>query len=102
MNMTNKSRYMTKAISEELEIELQAVLWQFYDEINQKRKEQMDYLQVFEIEVCENTLTITNKQEAPPLQTKFVINNKVKGAKNTTVWIIDDASYQTMLFPEDY
>ncbi|PTY77564.1 hypothetical protein B5V89_14035 [Heyndrickxia sporothermodurans] len=100
--MTNKSRYMTKAISEELDIELQVVLWQFYDEINEQRKEQMDYLQVFEISVCEETLTITNRQEVPSLQTKVIINNKVKGAKNTTVWIIDDERYQTMLFPKDY
>ncbi|MBL5766579.1 hypothetical protein B5V88_05375 [Heyndrickxia sporothermodurans] len=100
--MTNNSRYMTKAISEELDIELQVVLWQFYDEINEQRKEQMDYLQVFEISVCEETLTITNRQEVPSLQTKVIINNKVKGAKNTTVWIIDDERYQTMLFPKDY
>lgn len=102
MNMTNKSRYMTKAISEELDLELQVVLWQLYDEINKQRKEQMDYLQVFEIEVCKKTLTITKRQEAPPLQTKFIINNKVKGVKNTTVWIIDDEGFQTMLFPKDY
>ncbi|WP_340461192.1 DUF960 family protein [Niallia circulans] len=100
--MTNKSRYMTKAISEELDIELQVVLWKFYDEINEQRKEQMDYLQVFEISVCVETLTITNRQEVPSLQTKVIINNKVKGAKNTTVWIIDDERYQTMLFPKDY
>lgn len=93
---------MTKAISEELDIELQVVLWQFYDEINEQRKEQMDYLQVFEISVCEETLTITNRKEVPSLQTKVIINNKVKGAKNTTVWIIDDERYQTMLFPKDY
>lgn len=93
---------MTKAISEELDIELQVVLWQFYDEINEQRKEQMDYLQVFEISVCEETLTITNRQEVSSLQTKVIINNKVKGAKNTTVWIIDDERYQTMLFPKDY
>ncbi|MDR4316645.1 Staphylococcal protein of uncharacterised function (DUF960) [Niallia circulans] len=102
MNLTNKSRYMTKAISEELDIELQVVLWKFYDEINEQRKEQMDYLQVFEISVCVETLTITNRQEVPSLQTKVIINNKVKGAKNTTVWIIDDERYQTMLFPKDY
>lgn len=102
MNMTNKSRYMTKAISEELDLELQVVLWQLYDEINKQRKEQMDYLQVFEIEVCKKTLTITKRQEAPPLQTKFIINNKAKGVKNTTVWIIDDEGFQTMLFPKDY
>lgn len=93
---------MTKAISEELDIELQVVLWKFYDEINEQRKEQMDYLQVFEISVCVETLTITNRQEVPSLQTKVIINNKVKGAKNTTVWIIDDERYQTMLFPKDY
>ncbi|KAA0808414.1 hypothetical protein EI976_12560 [Bacillus licheniformis] len=102
MNMINKSRYMTKAISEELSIELQAVLWQLYDEITEQRKEQMDYLQVFKIEVCVNTLMITNRQEEPPIQAKFTINNKIKGIKNTTVWIIDDTKYQTMLFPKDY
>ena len=102
MNMTKKSRFMTKAISEVLDMELQAVLWQIYDEIIEQRKGHMDYLQVFEIEVCEKTLTITNRQEAPPFQTKFIINNKIKGDKNTTVWIIDAARYQTMLFPEDY
>ena len=77
-------------------------MWKFYDEINEQRKEQMDYLQVFEISVCVETLTITNRQEVPSLQTKVIINNKVKGAKNTTVWIIDDERYQTMLFPKDY
>ncbi|HFK1768064.1 TPA: DUF960 family protein [Bacillus paranthracis] len=100
--MTNKSRYITIAINEELSIELQAVLWQLHDELVEQRKGQMDYLQIFEIEVCEKTLTITNRQEEPPFQTKFIINNKIKGIKNTTVWIIDDARYQTMLLPEDY
>lgn len=100
--MTNISRYMTKAISEEVCLELQTLLWQFYDDLNEQRKEQMDYLQVFEIDVCEKTLTITNRQEEPPLQTKFNISSKIKGAKNTTVWIIDDVGYQTMLFPNDY
>lgn len=42
--MTNKPRYMTKAISEEVSTELQAILWQLYDEIEEQRKEQLDYL----------------------------------------------------------
>ncbi|MGW6190587.1 DUF960 family protein [Bacillus cereus] len=100
--MTKKSRYMTKTISEELGIEVQAILWESYDDIKKQRNEQMDYLQVFEIEVLDDTLVITNRQEKPQLRTSFFIKNKIKLIKNTTVWIIDDTDYLTMMFPTDY
>lgn len=102
MTVQNKPRYVTRTISEELSIELQAIVWQFYDEIIEQRKEKMDYLQVFEIESNESSLTLTNRQEELPFQIKIIIKNKVKGAKNTSIWVIDDLDYLTMLFPTDY
>ncbi|SDQ06638.1 protein of unknown function [Virgibacillus salinus] len=102
MTEKHKSRYMTKAINEELNVKLQMTLWQLMDILALKRKDKMDYLQVFDIIVSGSRLKIINKQEHPYMVEKFININGNTITKSITVWIIDDIDKQTMLFPSDY
>ncbi|MGP4107933.1 DUF960 family protein [Virgibacillus sp. L01] len=96
-----KSRYMTKAINEALNLELQMNLWKLMDLLATKRKEKMDYFQAFDINVYNKGLRVTNKQELPYMREEFInISGKIN-TKTMTVWIIDDTDKQTMLFPSD-
>ncbi|SDM42583.1 DUF960 family protein [Sediminibacillus halophilus] len=72
MPKKHKSRYMTKAISEEVNVELKMLLWGVMDLLASERKETMDYLQVFDIIVSDNKLRMTNKQEQSYLKEEFI------------------------------
>ena len=62
---------MTRAINEELNIEIQTLLWGLLDSISNKRKDKMDYFQVFQIERKGNHIKITNRQEQPVVNAKL-------------------------------
>lgn len=96
-----KPRYVTRAINGELNIEIQVLLWELLDSIAVSRKDKMDYLQVFEIVNSGNKLKITNRQEQPAMKKELIIESTLE-IKDTTVWIINEPNYQTMLFPSDY
>ncbi|TYS18053.1 hypothetical protein FZC78_09505 [Rossellomorea vietnamensis] len=100
--MTSKPRYMTRAINEELSIEIQALLWGLLDSIVIIRKDKMDYLQVFEIVNNCKSIKITNHQEQPYLKQEIVLEHVLMNVKATVVWIINEPNKQTMLFPSDY
>lgn len=102
MTEQGKSRYMTRVIKEELNIEMQALLWKLLDSIAIKREDKMDYLQVFEIKSDGNNVKIINRQEQPAINEEILIGQGVLSKKDTTVWIIDEPDKQTMLFPSDY
>lgn len=98
-----KQRYVTKAVNEELNIEIQVLLWELLDSIAVKRKDKMDYLQVFEIVIDGNNIKIINRQEQPAMKEELAIMEQGSmGIEDIIVWIIDDLEYQTMLFPKDY
>ncbi|WP_374717467.1 DUF960 family protein [Neobacillus sp.] len=97
-----KPRYMTRAINEELNIKMQAFLWELLDLIALKRKDKMDYLQVFEIVNIGNKIKVINYQEQPTIKEELIIELGRMNIKDTTVWIIDEPDKQTMLFPSDY
>lgn len=103
MDDIRKLRYVTKTISEEVSLEVQALLWRLMDILKAKRKEQMDYLQIFEIMINKKHIYILNKQEKPPILEKFVFGNSfINNSNKIVVWIIDDHEKQVMLFPSDY
>jgi hypothetical protein len=101
---TNKTkRYMTRAISEELHMEIAIILWQLID----RQKEQgveLDYLQVFELSISEdNKLAITHRQEKPERRETWIIPLEDAAPIARTVWCIDNSTDgQIMLFPQDY
>ena len=98
----HRFRYITKAINDEVEVEIQILLWKLMDLLATERKERMDYFQAFDINYDDKQLKITNKQEQPFMEEEFINISGVVFAKNMTVWIIDDIDKQTMLFPSDY
>lgn len=102
MTEQRKPRYMTRAINEELNIEMQALLWELFDSIAVKRKDKMDYLQVFDIVNGGNNIEIINHQEQPAMMEELIIEQGSMEIEDTIVWIIDDLENQTMLFPKDY
>ena len=103
MTERKKNRYITKAIAEELGPEIQDILWGIMDSVATERKEKMDYLQVFNITTTVKGIRIVNKQEQPKFEEEYLIRNDNGIANgNTTIWIIDESNFQTMMFPSDY
>ncbi|MFJ7725876.1 DUF960 family protein [Neobacillus sp. NPDC097160] len=102
MNEQRKPRYMTRAISEKISIEMQTLLWELLDSIAVQRKDKMDYLQVFEFVNINKKIKIINSQEQPPIKEEIIIEQGIMNLKDTTIWIIDEPDKQTMLFPSDY
>ncbi|NEY18574.1 DUF960 domain-containing protein [Bacillus ginsengihumi] len=102
MAKQGKPRYVTRAINVELNIEIQVLLWELLDSIAIKRKDTMDYLQLFEIKSDGNNVKIINQQEQPAIKQEIIIEQGVLSIKDITVWIIDESDKQIMLFPSDY
>jgi hypothetical protein len=102
MTKQEKPRYVTRAINKELNIEIQVLLWELLDAITVKRKDKMDYLQVFEIKSDGNNVKIINRQEQPAIKEEVIIGQGGLSVKDNTVWIIDESDKKTMLFPNDY
>ncbi len=102
MTEQRKPRYVTRAINEELNIEIQVLLWELLDSIAIKRENKMDYLQVFEIVNIGNKIKIINRQEQPTMKEVLIIEQGALNVKDTTVWTIDEPDKLTMLFPSDY
>ncbi|RTZ51678.1 hypothetical protein EKO25_26100, partial [Bacillus sp. SAJ1] len=95
-------RYITRAIAEELNPEIQVIVWGIMDSVERRRKDKMDYLQVFNITANDKGIRIVNKQEQPQFEEEYLIRNDGIANENITIWIIDEPNIQTMMFPRDY
>lgn len=96
-----EKRYMTRAISEELDLEIAVLLWQLID-VKNKLDVELDYLQVFELSISNGKQAIIHRQEVPERQA-FLIHPLVNTEPITrTIWCIDNGDSQMMLFPADY
>jgi hypothetical protein len=102
MTEQKKPRYVTRAINDEVNIEIQVLLWELMNSIAVKRKDKMDYLQVFEIVNSGNKFKVINRQEQPAMREVLVIEHGSMDLDHLTVWIIDEPDKQTMLSPNDY
>lgn len=94
-------RYMTRAIAEEMHIEIQLLLWHFIDELKRQGLE-LDYLQVFELSVEDGKQIVVHRQEVPERKQKWSIALENARPITEKVWCIDDGQNQMMLFPSDY
>lgn len=97
------NRYVTRGISEEVDIRLQLAMWSLIDTLKEDGKVKMDYLQIFKIENENNFVKIEHEQEVPKYRNIHIldiadikVNGKIK------VYVIDSEEYSTMLFPEEY
>ena len=96
----DEKRFITAGVNEKISPEIQLLMWNIIDKLKSERI-QLDYLQVFELEVAnDGTQIIVNHQEIPERINafKFKIDNPIK----TKVWIIDSEEYSMMLFPSEY
>lgn len=94
-------RYKTKGIEESIPLSLQYQLWKYIDQKN-ARKEELDYLQVFELSEQDGKQIIVHRQEIPPTNQQYEWVMPENKNVTATVWVIDDGVYQTMLLPEEY
>jgi len=104
MNFSAKPCYATSGIAHEVGSDLQTVLWEM---INQRREAgaELDYLQIFELSseyaVGDVFQKIVYSQEQPPF-TQTLYYHNIHKPMNTKIWVIDDGTAVTMLFPEEY
>lgn len=101
MFSNKKERYITRAIADNLNIEIQVLLWGLIDR-QQAQGDTLDYLQVFDLKKEHNQQLIIHRQEEPKREREYTIVLRHGSPVNLTVWCIDDGSHQTMLLPGDY
>lgn len=98
-----KPRYCSRGVAEEIPMELQRFLWSILEQ--QKSLHDMDYLQIFQLQVDEaGTLYIHYSQEQPEYEQGYILVGvgadmpEVNGKK---LYVIDDETHITMVFPEE-
>lgn len=97
--MSNKQRYLTRGINENIPIELQCYLWNLIDTMAVDEK---DYLQVFDIKNTDTGLEITHSQECPEYSKIHRIHNYFNDTVDIKIFVIDSDDYSTMLFAHEY
>ncbi|MDR7235698.1 DUF960 family protein [Neobacillus drentensis] len=97
----DKPRYVTQQIATNVSIEIQVLLWRIMDS-RRNNQEPLDYLQVFHLQRNGDRQRISNKQEQPPMEMVAQFEPKESQPIDTTIWIVDDGSHCTMMFPNDY
>ena len=96
-----KNRYVSQGVHSTFTFELQIKLWNMIDEL--KKEKTLDYLQVFEIKVEDNTVTITHSQEVPPYKKEHTFRTKkVPNGSEYKVFCIDDITHSTMILAPEY
>ncbi|MEW9122023.1 MAG: DUF960 family protein [Thermotaleaceae bacterium] len=97
-----KNRFVTRSVDSEVPIEIQVLIWNFIDELKEKRQLEMDYLQVFQLKVQDGVQVIINTQEERLKEDCIKVTLSKSQMLTTRIWVIDDGNYSTMLFPSDY
>lgn len=102
-DMKKIERYMTRGIQADVPMEIQLFLWGLQTEIRKKSKE-IDYLQVYDMEVENGNQKITHTSEEPEYKKEYVI--QVEELITAKIFIIEDdygdKLVETMLLAEEY
>ncbi|MFD2443707.1 DUF960 family protein [Bacillus sp. CGMCC 1.16607] len=96
---TDKSMYMTKAVSEELGNDHQQFIIQY---LLENQSILTDYLQVFEFYIENDKQWLIQRQEEPSRETTIFVGLENNKPIKRTVWVIDQGNEIVILFPEDY
>jgi len=92
---------MTASISNLIHGEIQQLLWLLIDK-RMENKQELDYLQVFELTQDGNLQKVIHRQEQPPLHHEMLVNLHCTSPINKTIWCIDEGQSEMMMLPEDY
>ena len=100
----NGSRYVTSSVAENFPIELQVALFLAIEQMREKVRGQLDYLQIFE-KVTEDKgqkkfLHIYHMQECPEAKLEYFIPTDVE--VNGRAYMIDDVDHIMLLLAEEY
>lgn len=97
------NRYVTRGVSEEVDIRLQIILWSMLDKLKDKGNVEVDYLQIFKIRKEGNKIVINQSQEVPEYSCTYEIElEDVELDDEIKIYVIDSGEYSTMLFPSEY
>lgn len=95
----NGSRYVTSGINGGLSMELQAIIWELIDQLEVEQ----DYLQVFNLEVVDDAIKLTHRQEEPDYVQGYLLKSKeISIESDNRIFVIDDGEYATMMFSYEY
>ena len=97
------NRYVTRGVSEEVDIRLQIILWSMLDKLKDKGNVELDYLQIFKIRKEGNKIVINQSQEVPEYSCTYEIElEDVELDDEIKIYVIDSGEYSPMLFPSEY
>lgn len=94
--MFSNPRYLTAGVNASIPLSIQMFLWNCIDLLPAER----DYLQVFELQPCAGMQQILHSSEEPEHHMRFLIpTDEPITAK---IYVIDSATYSTMLLASEY
>ena len=96
-----ENRYVTRGVSDEVDIRLQLAMWTLIDIL--KDKVEIDYLQIFKLKKENRFIKIQHEQEIPKYKSVHMIDvDDIQLDNEVKIYVIDSEEYSTMLYPSEY
>lgn len=98
-----ENRYVTRGVSDEVDIRLQLAMWTLIDILKDKGKIEIDYLQIFKLKKENRFIKIQHEQEIPKYKSVHMIDvDDIQLDNEVKIYVIDSEEYSTMLYPSEY
>lgn len=98
-----ENRYVTRGVSDEVDIRLQLAMWTLIDILKDKGKVEIDYLQIFKLKNENRFIKIQHEQEIPKYKSVHMIDvDDIQLDNEVKIYVIDSEEYSTMLYPSEY
>ena len=98
-----ENRYVTRGVSDEVDIRLQLAMWTLIDILKDKGKVEIDYLQIFKLKKENRFIKIQHEQEIPKYKSVHMIDvDDIQLDNEAKIYVIDSEEYSTMLYPSEY
>jgi hypothetical protein len=94
--------YMTAEVNRKVSPNIRQLVLDLLFALEKHRREQMDYLQVFDIKSKEGILFVNNRQEQPPLGQIIEMEHSEKLNEALTIWAMWQTDHILLLFPSDF
>ncbi|ETI90999.1 MAG: hypothetical protein Q607_CBUC00038G0015 [Clostridium butyricum DORA_1] len=96
-----ENRYVSRQVNENVPIQLQILMWSMIDSL--KDKKELDYLQIFRLNVKGDRVLIEHEQEVPQYREQYEVDGeKFSIEHDMKIYVIDSVDYSTMIFAEEY